>query len=271
MSVFQPKKRFSQNYLTDKNIAKKIVRLFMESESIDNKFAKSINLLEIGPGQGILTEYLLLEQNLNLKMVEIDEQMVAYLRVKYQHVAESILLNDVLKLDFPSLFKGDNDQADGRFSIIGNFPYGISSQILFKIIHEHYWIKNLVGMFQLEVAQRIVAKPSSKEYGILSVLVQTYFDAKILMNIGNQAFDPRPKVTSAVLGLSKIVEPKSLQNPELYIKIVKAAFSKRRKVLRNTLDDFKFDNNETTKELFVKRAEQLFPKDFILLANSVVS
>jgi len=247
----RPKKHLGQHFLTDRNIASKIVDSLPEKN----------NILEIGPGKGILTDYLLQIPNVNYKCIEIDPESVNYLIENSVADDEMIIQGDFLKTDISGLF-------DGSFSIIGNFPYNISSQILFRVLENRYCVDHLVGMFQKEVAERIVSLSGSRVYGIMSVLLQSYYDVEILFSVGEGVFHPPPKVKSSVLRMKR--KPAELL-PQLeydYLKkLVKTAFSQRRKMLRNTLAPYGIGKIQQADQWMTKRPEQLSVSDFHLLAG----
>ncbi len=253
MNFVKPKKYLGQHFLTDKNVAKKI------TESLK---PKTKNVLEIGSGTGILTTYLL-KKKYNLILVEIDDESVAFL-IKSLLVDEKIIIKrDFLKLDLSTIFSGNN------FSIIGNFPYNISSQIIFKIIENKYFVSDMCGMFQLEVAKRICEKPGTKVYGILSVLSQAFFEANFLFSVSKDLFYPVPNVESAVISLKR-KENFDLECDELlFFRVVKLCFQQRRKKIRNGLKTLNLSKNLREDAIFDKRPEQLSVNDFIKLTCSI--
>jgi len=251
--MVQPKKHLGQHFLTDKNIARKIV----SSLSRDTR-----NLLEIGPGTGVLTGILLAEDLWKLKVIEIDSESIAYLKVAYPKFSDNIITGDFLKFKLEDIFQ-DN------FSVIGNFPYNISSQILFKVLDYMNQIDEVVGMFQKEVAERIASPPGNKKYGILSVLVQAFYNIEYLFTVSEGVFYPPPQVKSAVIRLKRNNAETLDCNERLFFAIVKAGFNQRRKTLRNSLKQFQFSKDEIITDLLSKRAEQLSVGDFIILANNV--
>jgi 16S rRNA (adenine1518-N6/adenine1519-N6)-dimethyltransferase len=245
------KKSFGQHFLVDPNIAEKIARSIPDS---------SIPLLEIGPGMGMLTRYLINRPN-ELKLVELDLESVRYLREQYpEFPPDHLIYNDFLKLNLETLFIQP-------FGIVGNFPYNISSQILFRMLECRHQIPMLCGMFQKEVAQRIVSPHGTSDYGILSVLIQTWYDAKLLFTVNNKVFAPPPKVQSAVILLTRKNPGPRIDDPILFTRIVKAAFNQRRKMLKNPLESI-FHVQPITKFGHM-RAEQLSIQDFILLYNEL--
>ena len=253
MNFIKPKKSLGQHFLTDKNIAKKII------ESLK---PKTKNVLEIGPGTGILTSYLI-KKNYNLILVEIDHESVDFL-INSLLVDEKIIIKkDFLKLDLPVLFSGKN------FSIIGNFPYNISSQIIFKIIENKQFVSEMCGMFQLEVAKRICEKSGTKVYGILSVLTQAFFETTFLFTVSKNLFYPVPNVESAVISLKRKENFHLECNELLFFRVVKLSFQQRRKKIRNGLKTLNLSNNLREDAIFDKRPEQLSVNDFIRLTYSI--
>tara|TARA_B100001094_G_C18180696_1_gene800722 strand:+ start:1073 stop:1846 length:774 start_codon:yes stop_codon:yes gene_type:complete len=253
LNFVKPKKSLGQHFLTDKNIAKKI------TESLK---PLTKNVLEIGPGTGILTSFLL-KKKYNLILVEIDFESVTYL-INNLLVDEKIIVKqDFLKLDLQTIFSGNN------FSIIGNFPYNISSQILFKIIENKQFVSDMCGMFQLEVAKRICEKPGTKVYGILSVLTQAFFETNFLFKVSKNIFYPVPNVESAVISLKRKENFHLNCNESLFFRVVKLCFQQRRKKIRNGLKTLNLSNNLREDAIFDKRPEQLSVNDFINLSCSI--
>ncbi len=251
--MVQPKKHLGQHFLTDKNIARKIVSSLSPGTR---------NLLEIGPGTGVLTGILLAENLWKLKVIEIDAESIAYLKVAYPEISDSIITGNFLKFKLEDIFQ-DN------FSVIGNFPYNISSQILFKVLNYRNQVDEVVGMFQKEVAERIASPPGNKKYGILSVLVQAFYNIEYLFTVSEGVFYPPPRVKSAVIRLKRNEVKKLDCKENLFFAIVKTGFNQRRKTLRNSLKQFQFSKDEIITDLLSKRAEQLSVGDFIILANDV--
>lgn len=250
MHAVQPKKRLGQHFLKDDNIARKIV------ESL--QFRK--NVLEIGPGTGMLTKYLLHTTD-NLHLIEIDEQSVDYLKMTYPELSNHITTGDFLKIHPAAIFPE-------QFAVIGNFPYNISSQIFFKILENKNVIPEVVGMIQKEVAERLNAKPGNKTYGILTVLLGAYYEIKYMFTVSEKVFIPPPKVKSAVIRLIRKENFKIDCDEELFFSVVKASFNQRRKTLRNSLRSFWQDKiNPDNYLLFQKRPEQLGLEEFINLTN----
>lgn len=246
------KKHLGQHFLTDQSIAHDI------AHTLD--FSASKNVLEIGPGMGVLTEYLL-EQDIQTYVIEIDPESVTYLKENYPALSNNIIEKDFLKYDLNEVFKG------ASFSIIGNFPYNISTQIVFKTLEMRAQIPQFSGMFQKEVAQRICAKEGSKVYGILSVLAQAFYHAEYLFTVPPQVFNPPPKVESGVLRLTRKDNFKLDCDETLLFKVVKTAFNQRRKTMRNSLKTFNLSDNLKANTIFDQRPEQLSVSDFIALTN----
>jgi 16S rRNA (adenine1518-N6/adenine1519-N6)-dimethyltransferase len=240
---------------------------FLRDESISLAIANAIklpgaplNILEVGPGMGMLTKYLVEQPGSNVKVIELDRESIAYLKSNFPKLENNIISGDFLALDLPSLFEGD-------FIVIGNFPYNISTEILFKVLDNKDKIPVCVGMFQKEVAERVAAKPGSKTYGITSVLLQAYYDIEYLFTVDEHVFSPPPKVKSAVIRLTRNAVSKLACNEILFKKVVKAGFNQRRKTLRNAVSGLVPAGMETGHEFFRLRAEQLSVNDFIELTN----
>ena len=252
MKRVKPKKYLGQHFLKDSNISKKIV------EGLVSKKLNSI--IEIGPGMGILTQHLI-NSKTKTYFIEIDKESITYLNNVFPEIKDSIINEDFLKINLA--------QFKAPIGLIGNFPYNISSQILFKLIENREKIEELVGMFQFEVAKRICAPPGSKTYGILSVLVQAFYSAEFLFALSPHHFNPPPKVNSGVIKLTK----KNTQfldcDEKLFFKIVKTSFQQRRKTLRNSLKSFNLPINIKEDAIFEKRPEALSVDDFILLTNMI--
>ncbi len=247
------KKSYGQHFLTSDQTANRIAHFLDRKEGLDN-------VLEIGPGQGMLTQFLI-PQGFNLSVVEADRDMVKILTDKYPEL--DIIFLDFLKLNLHKVFDGK------PFYIIGNFPYNISSQIVFKMINSYEMVPEMVGMFQKEMAERIIAPPGSKTYGVISVLTQAYYRGEMLMKLAPGAFNPPPKVHSAVIRLTRQGVPKLECNHRLFRQIVKASFNQRRKMLRNTLKSFVKDKTILNEEVFQKRPEQLSVKEFEALTIKI--
>lgn len=249
MSFVKPKKNLGQHFLTDQNIARKIV---------DSLGADVPDILEIGPGMGVLTQYLLERPELNVHVIEIDTESVDYLKAKFPNL-NHIWAEDFLKSDIETRFAGP-------FALIGNFPYNISSQIFFRVLGLRNRIPETVGMVQKEVAERIAAPHGSKVYGILSVLLQAFFDIEYLFTVSEHVFNPAPKVKSAVIRLTRNNVDRLPCDEKLFVQVVKSAFNQRRKMLRNSLRDFCSDLPLNYAE---KRPEQLTVNDFVKLTSEI--
>lgn len=246
----KPKKHLGQHFLNDQNIASKIV------DSLSYHLYDLV--LEVGPGMGVLTQFLLQKQ-VKVYVAEIDKESVDYLKINYPQL-ENNIVGDFLKLEFEKLFS-DN------FAVIGNFPYNISSQIVFKILENKHKIPEMVGMFQKEVAERIAAQKGNKIYGILSVLTQAYYNVDYLFTVHENVFTPPPKVKSAVIRLKRYRDKIEGIDDKFFFKIVKAGFNQRRKTLRNALKVLNIPQHLESHEFLNLRAEQLSVEDFIHLAR----
>ena len=240
-------KNLGQHFLHDENMCRKIVAEISRHPDM--------NLLEIGPGGGALTKYLYNLPDLHYKAVEIDQEKVAYLHHHYPALQGKIIQQDILKADPP---------FDSHFSIVGNFPYNISSPIMFKVLDWEEQVDEVIGMFQKEVALRIAEGPGSKLYGILSVLMQAFFKVEYLFDVHENCFTPPPKVKSGVVRFSNTGNPFGISNKRKFIILVKAAFNQRRKTLRNALKST-LPAEALTDPLMDKRAEQLSVTDFVSL------
>jgi 16S rRNA (adenine1518-N6/adenine1519-N6)-dimethyltransferase len=253
MTEVKAKKFLGQHFLTDERIAERIV----ESLSTETN-----HVLEIGPGMGVLTKYLIKKDELDFHVVEIDRESVAYLHDHYPTL--DVIEGDFLQYDLTSLFHD-------TFSIIGNFPYNISSQILFKVFDNRDRVSEVVGMFQKEVAERVAAGPGSKTYGILSVLLSAFYNIEYLFTVNENVFNPPPKVKSAVIRLRRN-DVKSLECDEkLFVQVVKAGFNQRRKTLRNALRQLNLPLDRISEETLAKRAEQLSVAQFIEITKTIES
>ena len=242
--MYTLKKSLGQHFLKDENICKKIVAAIMQYPHQ--------KLLEVGPGGGALTKYLLEIPAIEFKAVELDTEKVDYLLATYAGLKDKLVNQNFLDMDKP---------FGERFSVTGNFPYNISSQILFKILEWKDDVVNVVGMFQKEVAQRIAAKEGNKTYGVTSVLVQAFFKVEYLFEVSEGSFTPPPKVKSAVIRLLPLEKKIEMKDEEYFFRLVKAAFNQRRKTLRNAVKHL-FDPEILKDEIFNKRAEQLSVKEF---------
>jgi 16S rRNA (adenine1518-N6/adenine1519-N6)-dimethyltransferase len=238
------KKSLGQHFLKDDSICLKIVDALQK-----NSFNQ---LVEVGAGAGALTKHLIKLQNIDFKTVELDDEKVPYLLKQYPVLDGKIIHQDFLQIDAP--FKEE-------FVVIGNFPYNISSQILFKVLDWKMQVPVVIGMFQKEVAVRVAAKPNNKDYGIISVLIQAFYDVEYLFDVPPESFNPPPKVMSGVIQLTRKKEFANFKSEKQFFNLVKTAFNQRRKMLRNPLKSM-FDTEVLQDELFTKRAENLSVQDF---------
>ena len=248
------KKALGQHFLTDQGIAMTIV------DSLEAGGVR--NVLEIGPGMGVLTQYLLKRDDIDLKLVELDGESVEYLLTHFPGMQGKLYEMDYLKLDVHLLFSGE-------YRVIGNFPYNISSQIFFKILEDKDRVAEVVCMIQKEVADRIAEKPGTKTYGILSVLLQAWYDIDYIISVGSGAFCPPPKVQSAVIRLRRNGRSSLGCDERLFKMVVKTAFNQRRKTLRNALKPLITDAVDTNTPVFDLRAERLSVEDFVALTNLI--
>lgn len=253
MNEVKAKKFLGQHFLTDESIALRIV------DSLSNR---SSNVIEIGPGMGVLTKYLIEKQNLNFHVVEIDRESVVWLHEHYPTL--DVIEGDFLKLDLSALFHDS-------FTVIGNFPYNISSQILFRVFDCRNQAVEVVGMFQKEVAERVAAGPGSKTYGILSVLLSAFYNIEYLFTVSEHVFNPPPKVKSAVIRLTRNDVTALECDENLFVKVVKAGFNQRRKTLRNALRSAGLPIDAVDEKVLGKRAEQLSVDEFIQLTKTIQS
>ena len=241
------KKHLGQHFLTDQNIARNIV------DSLSFEGYKKV--LEVGPGMGVLTKFLL-EKDSEIYVAEIDQESIVYLKKHYPKLEEQHFVGDFLKINIPEVFGEE-------LAVIGNFPYNISSQILFKIIDNFQFVPEMSGMFQKEVAERTAAKPRTKDYGILSVLVQAYYDVEYLFTVHENVFNPPPKVKSGVIRMTRNQKDGLAGNEILFKQIVKAGFGQRRKKLSNSLKVLEIPEALQSHLFMDKRAEELTIQDFI--------
>lgn len=248
--MVRPKKFLGQHFLHDQSIANQIVDALTAQVNS--------NVLEIGPGTGVLTRILLTRENINLKVIEIDWDSVAHLRKHYPKL--EIIEGDFLELDLKTIFKDP-------FSIIGNFPYNISSQIFFKVLEQREQVNQVVCMLQKEVADRIAEPPGSKKYGILSVLLQAFYDIKYMFKVSPGVFIPPPKVMSAVIRLERNKREKLECDEALFFKVVKQGFNNRRKTLRNALKNLNLATEFSALPIFNQRAEQLSVDEFVYITQ----
>jgi 16S rRNA (adenine1518-N6/adenine1519-N6)-dimethyltransferase len=249
----RPKKHLGQHFLNDQNIAEKIAMALQP----DGKYRKA---LEVGPGMGVLTKFLLNRTDLETWVCEIDRESVAYLNEHYPELRPRIIADDFLRKDFTEFF---SEPA----AVIGNFPYNISTQILFRVLDFKDSVPEVVGMFQKEVAMRIAEKPGTKTYGITSVLLQAWYDIEYLFTVPPTVFSPPPNVNSAVIRLRRNNTTDLGCDEKLFIQVVKAAFNQRRKQLRNSVKAFRIKEGEENNPVFTERPERLSVADFVQLTN----
>ncbi len=250
--MYKLKKSLGQHFLKDDLVIKKIVDALRE-----NSFT---NLLEVGPGGGALTKELIKIENINFKAVELDDEKVPLLKQKYPVLNDKIIHQDFLQIEKP---------FEEKFTVIGNFPYNISTEILFKILDWKDEVSVVIGMFQKEVAQRVASKPGNKIYGVTSVLIQPFYDIEYLFDVLPESFNPPPKVMSGVIRLTRKVNPLIVKSERAYKVLVKTAFQQRRKTLRNAVKSL-FTQEELHDELFNKRAEVLSIEDFAALTFRMI-
>jgi len=255
MSLVKAKKHLGQHFLTDKNIAQKIVNALIHTSAYKK-------VLEVGPGMGVLSDFLLQKEEYEVYMIDIDTESFNFLHKQYPNVGDRLINADFLHLDFKSIFAEP-------FAIIGNFPYNISSQILFKILENRQQVPEVVGMFQKEVAERCVAKPGTKAYGILSVFLQAYYKCEYLFTVKAGVFNPPPKVLSAVIRLSRNETSSLGCDEKLFWQVVKAGFNQRRKTLSNALSGVIPKEKQDDHEVWSLRAERLSVQDFVNLTNDI--
>ncbi len=242
------KKSLGQHFLKDEAILKKIVDALLQNPCTQ--------LLEVGPGGGALTKHLLTLPGIDFKAVELDDEKVDLLPKSLPHTKGKIIHKNFLHIEPP---------FDGKFTIIGNFPYNISTEILFKAIDWKEQVDTVIGMFQKEVGMRVAAPAGSKVYGVISVLIQAFYDVEYLFDVPPQSFNPPPKVMSGVIRLTRAANPLAVKSERAFKVLVKTAFNQRRKMLRNAVKSL-FDQATLEDEIFNKRAEQLTKEDFAALS-----
>lgn len=245
--MYTHKKSLGQHFLKDESVIKKIIEVLKE-DTVKN-------LLEVGPGTGALTKHLMLLPDVNFKAVELDEEKVIYLSKKYPSLQEKIIHQSFLDMDKP---------FEESFTVIGNFPYNISTQILFKILEWKDDVPCIIGMFQKEVAQRAASKEGNKVYGVLSVLMQAYYQIEYLFDVSNECFDPPPKVQSGVIRMKRKTTVLNYKSERAFWVLVKTGFNQRRKTMRNAVKSL-FTAEVLQDEIFLKRAEALSVEDFAAL------
>ena len=249
------KKHLGQHFLKDPSICHRIAG--------DLKMAKSQNVLEVGPGTGALSKWLIADKRIQeLYLMDVDEESITYLKMLYPESASNILFEDFLSYDLNKFL------PDASFNVVGNFPYNISSQILFRCLEFKDRIPEIVGMFQREVAQRIAKGPGSKQYGILSVFMQAYYDIEYLFTVDEDVFDPPPKVKSGVIRCTRNQRTSLPCDEKLFKRVVKTAFNQRRKTLRNSLKPL-LSGLELPEKYSGERPEQCSVEDFILLTEMI--
>lgn len=251
MSIVRAKKSLGQHFLKDQNIARKITGSLLPLTR---------EVLEIGPGMGVLTRHLLSNPDFFVRAIDIDKESIEYLHTELPEHKEKIIYGDFLKIDIDQYYTGP-------FSVIGNLPYNISSQIFFRIIEKHDLVKQMVCMIQKEVAERISASHGNKTYGILSVFLQTYYNIEYLFTVGEKVFDPPPKVKSAVIRLTRNERETLGCNEKLFFNVVKTGFNQRRKTLRNSIRPITPPGFTST--YLDLRPEQLSVEDFITLCKEI--
>jgi len=255
MNSVRAKKHLGQHFLNDKNAAQRI------ADALDPKLGFT-QVLEVGPGMGVLSDFLLQKEDFETFLIDIDDESIEFLQDKYPQLGPRLIHGDFLNLDFSQYF-GD------KMAVIGNYPYNISSQILFKILEERDRVVQMAGMFQKEVAERCVAKPGSKEYGILSVFLQAYYNVEYLFTVKAGAFNPPPKVLSGVMRMTRNTTSQLDCDEKLFWKVVKAGFNQRRKTLRNSLSGVVPKDKMSDNPLYELRAERLTVADFVTLTNEI--
>lgn len=255
MSTVRAKKHLGQHFLNDKNAAKRI------ADALDPSLGFT-QVLEVGPGMGVLSDFLLEKEEFETFLIDIDDESITYLQDKYPQLGDRLIHGDFLTLDF-------NQYFGEKMAVIGNYPYNISSQILFKILEERDRVVQMAGMFQKEVAQRCVAQPGTKEYGIISVFLQAYYDVEYLFTVKAGAFNPPPKVLSGVMRMTRNNVTDLGCDEALFWKVVKAGFNQRRKTLRNALSSIITKDKMSNNPLYDLRAERLTVKDFVDLTNDI--
>ncbi|MBI2271782.1 MAG: 16S rRNA (adenine(1518)-N(6)/adenine(1519)-N(6))-dimethyltransferase RsmA [Bacteroidetes bacterium] len=253
MMNVRAKKHLGQHFLKDEDIALQIVK------GLTNKSGCK-KVLEVGPGMGVLTKYLLEEKSFETYVIDIDRESISFLQKKYPLLGDRIIAGDFLQIEFNKYFSEP-------FLVIGNFPYNISTEILFKVLDNRNQVPEVVGMFQKEVAERIASKPGNKVYGIVSVLLQAFYDIEYLFTVEPEVFDPPPKVRSGVIRLIRNTTQQLDCDEKLFIRVVKATFGQRRKMVRNGIKQFKLKAEFITHPFLTQRPEQLSVKDFVELTN----
>ena len=252
----RPKKNLGQHFLTDQSIALQIVKSLQDKSNYKK-------VLEIGAGMGVLTQYLLNETVFETSVIDIDKESIQYLKQHFPTLSQRIIEGDFLRINLSEIF-------NEPIAIIGNFPYNISTEILFKILDNKDLVPEVVGMFQKEVAERIASKPGSRIYGVTSVLLQAYYTIDYLFTVDENVFNPPPKVKSGVIRLTRNATKHLNCNEKKFTQVVKASFSQRRKMLRNALKPFEFKPEFENNQYLTERAEQLSVDNFVELTNMLV-
>ncbi len=260
------KKSLGQHFLKDLGIAKRIVESLTidEGTAADGVSASVTDVIEVGPGTGVLTQYLVEDPKIRLTVAEIDRESVEYLKIHFPQLGERLLEGDFLRMDLAKLF-------DDKFLVIGNFPYNISSQIFFKVIDYKERVPMVVGMIQKEVAERLASPPGKKNYGILSVLLQTWYDIEYLFTVDEHVFNPPPKVKSAVIRLKRNARESIDCDERLFKMVVKTSFNQRRKAIRNSIKPLLNGVILSDSYLLGQRPEQLSVEEFIELTKLIDS
>lgn len=253
MADVRAKKQLGQHFLTDELIAKRIV---------DALQTETKHVLEVGPGMGVLTKYLFANDQFKTTALDIDEESIAYLKTKYPEHADQVVYGDFLNGNILDFSEGE------ELAVIGNFPYNISSQIFFKVLDFKDQVPQVVGMLQKEVAERLASPPGSKAYGILSVLLQAWYDVEYLFTVHEDVFNPPPKVKSGVIRCTRNNVQELGCNEKLFKTVIKTSFGQRRKMLSNSLKGM-MNGNKTEDALFNRRPEQLSVEEFITLTNII--
>ncbi len=254
MSV-RAKKHLGQHFLIDKNISRKIAEQY-------GKHQDCTRVLEIGPGMGALTDFLLSRGDLEVHVIDVDKESIAYLKENYPQLEGRIYEKDFLRTDLKALM------GDEPFAVVGNFPYNISSQILFKCLDYRNQIPEIMGMFQKEVAERVAEKPGTKAYGIMSVLLQAFYNIEYCFTVDEHVFSPPPKVKSGVIRCTRNERSKLDCNEKLFIQIVKMSFNQRRKTIRNSIKQL-ISGKDFDHPFLTLRPERLSVEDFVELTNAV--
>ncbi|MDZ4058457.1 MAG: 16S rRNA (adenine(1518)-N(6)/adenine(1519)-N(6))-dimethyltransferase RsmA [Bacteroidales bacterium] len=255
------KKALGQHFLKDLSIARRIVdELTIPESKVKGEPDTITNVIEVGPGTGVLTQYLVNDKRINLILAEIDSESVKYLNIHYPNLGSSLIEGDFLKMDLTKLFDGD-------FMVIGNFPYNISSQIFFKVLEYRERVPQVVGMLQKEVAERLASPPGNKSYGILSVLLQAWYSIEYLFTVDENSFIPPPKVKSAVIRIKRNTRTSLGCDEVLFKSVIKTTFNQRRKTIRNSIKPIAGGVELPDDILFTKRPEQLSVEQFVELTN----